>query len=112
GPREVFGKFWGDTEQRSISTKDTDFYQTWSVTISVYEIGASIPYQLMSSMSWSVLIAYFPNFYMVSQNAILHHYLATLVIRYLSLIFIGSPTPVPSTYTRATDPENSGLHHC
>ncbi|ETW76510.1 hypothetical protein HETIRDRAFT_328318 [Heterobasidion irregulare TC 32-1] len=48
---------------------------------------------------------------MVGQNAILHHYLATLVIRYLFSIFIGSPMPVPATYAWATDPKRLGFCH-
>ena len=75
--------------------------------IGVYEIGASIPYWPMSSVSRSVLIAYLPDSYMVCQNTILHHYLATLAVRYLFFIFIGSLMPVPSTYARAMDPKRS-----
>ncbi|ETW77367.1 hypothetical protein HETIRDRAFT_118458 [Heterobasidion irregulare TC 32-1] len=112
GPREVFGKLWGDTEQCSTSTEDTDFYRTWRVTIGVYEIRASIQYRPMFSVSRLVLIAYLPDFHMVGQNAILHHYLATLVVQYLFSIFTGSPTPVPATYARAMDPERSGFCHC
>ena len=44
-------------------------------------------------------------------NVILHHDLATLVVRYFFLIFIGSPMPVPATYARATDPERLGFRH-
>lgn len=44
-------------------------------------------------------------------NTILHHYLATLVVRYIFFIFIGSSTPVLTTYTWVTDPEHSGFCH-
>ncbi|ETW85220.1 hypothetical protein HETIRDRAFT_309452 [Heterobasidion irregulare TC 32-1] len=48
---------------------------------------------------------------MVCQNMILHHYLATLAVRYLFFIFIGLLMPVPSTYARAMDPKCSGFCH-
>ncbi|ETW76091.1 hypothetical protein HETIRDRAFT_330473 [Heterobasidion irregulare TC 32-1] len=44
-------------------------------------------------------------------NTILHHYLATLVVRYVFFIFIDSPTLVPTIYTWVTDPECSRFHH-
>lgn len=44
-------------------------------------------------------------------NAILHHDLATLVVRYFFFISVGSPTPVLATCTRATDPERPGFRH-
>ncbi|ETW78895.1 hypothetical protein HETIRDRAFT_420111 [Heterobasidion irregulare TC 32-1] len=52
-----------------------------------------------------------PYWLISSSNTILHHYLATLVIQYLSFVFIGSPTPFPATYARATDPKHSEFHH-
>ena len=44
-------------------------------------------------------------------NTILHHYLATLVVRYFFFIFIGSPTPVQATYARTMDTEQSEFCH-
>ncbi|ETW79522.1 hypothetical protein HETIRDRAFT_322086, partial [Heterobasidion irregulare TC 32-1] len=42
-------------------------------------------------------------------NAILHHYLATLVIHYFFFIFMGFPMPVPATYAWVTDPKYLGF---
>ncbi|ETW85212.1 hypothetical protein HETIRDRAFT_424604 [Heterobasidion irregulare TC 32-1] len=87
------------------------FGSTWSVTIGVYEIGASIPYRPMSSVSQLVLIAYLPDFCMVGQTRSCTIAWPPWSYNTSPLFFIGSPMPVPATYTRATDPERSGFQH-
>ena len=80
-----------------------------SVTIGVYEIGASSLFWPMCSVSQLVLIAYLPNFHMVSQ---MQSYTITWPsgsYLYSFFIFIGSPTPVPAIYTWMTDTEYFGI---
>ncbi|ETW75351.1 hypothetical protein HETIRDRAFT_331610, partial [Heterobasidion irregulare TC 32-1] len=44
-------------------------------------------------------------------NAILHYYLATLVIYYF-FILISFPTPIFATYGQMIDTKQSEFHHC
>ena len=74
-------------------------YLPWprrSVTIGVYEIGASSPFQLTRSVSRLVLITYLPNFHMVGQMqsctiawppwSYIHFFFILLVLQHLFLL--------------------------
>ena len=90
-------------------------YLPWphrSVTIGVYEIRASSPFWPMCCVSRLVLITYLPDFCTVGWTQSYTIAWPPLLYDSLLLYFIGSPAPVPATYTRTTDTERSGFHHC
>ena len=80
--------------------------------IRVYKITASSLFQLMCSVSQLVIIAYRPNFHMVSQIKSCTIAWPPWLYIYFYFIFIGSLTPVPTTYAQTTNAEQLGFYYC